>query len=435
MLNPVVSCVVYAIELLIAYVFYSRISEKRVSSRICFIGGLVLFELGSLLNLVFHNNPWVNYIASIFIKGFFAFSFFEIKLFPSVCYAIILELLNFALELIVVFVISAFTHMRPADFNTNYALLMLECSMNKTLFFLTSLVLSGIVKPKTVYAKIPSNLFFYPISVTVCLGMFWYICAQSGTSYNTQLLLAISSLIIFGSTILLFITYQHQVEANSEYIRMKSEYNRLQTEKSYFDILEQQNENLLIYAHDTKKHLAAIQALSDDPTINEYITKLSDQLKAYTKNCHSGNMMLDVMINKYVMDCAHRGIHFEYNVRSCNLKEMEDIDLVAILGNLMDNALTSAERSKQKSILLETTMRNGYSVLVVVNSCDTPPSTHGGSLITSKEDKKIHGFGLKSVSKSLAKYHGDFSWEYNADTRMFTMTAMIGECKNWSTLS
>ena len=236
MLNPIVSCVVYAIELLITYVFYSRISEKRVSSRICFIGGLVLFELGSLLNLAFHNNPWINYIVSIFIKAFFAFSLFEIKLFPSVCYAIILELLNFALELIVVFVISAFTHMRPADFNTNYALLMLECSMNKTLFFLTSLVLSGIVKPKTVYAKIPSNLFFYPISVTVCLGMFWYICAQSGTSYNTQLLLAISSLIIFGSTILLFITYQHQVEANSEYIRMKSEYDRLQTEKSYFDI-------------------------------------------------------------------------------------------------------------------------------------------------------------------------------------------------------
>lgn len=29
MLDPVVSCVVYAIELLIAYVFYSRISEKR----------------------------------------------------------------------------------------------------------------------------------------------------------------------------------------------------------------------------------------------------------------------------------------------------------------------------------------------------------------------------------------------------------------------
>ena len=267
------------------------------------------------------------------------------------CYAIILELLNFALELIVVFVISAFTHIHPADFNSNYALLMLECSMNKTLFFLTSLVLSGIVKPKTVYAKIPSNLFFYPISVTVCLGMFWYICAQSGTSYNTQLLLAISSLIIFGSTILLFITYQHQVEANSEYIRMKSEYNRLQTEKSYFDILEQQNENLLIYAHDAKKHLAAIQALSDDPTINEYIAKLSDQLKTYIKNCHSGNMMLDVMINKYVMDCAHRGIHFEYNVRSCNLKEMEDIDLVAILGNLMDNALTSAERSNPSNCL------------------------------------------------------------------------------------
>ena len=38
-----------------------------------------------------------------------------------------------------------------------------------------------------------------------------------------------------------------------------------------------------------------------------------------------------------------RNIHFEYDVKLCNLNEVEDIDLVAILGNLIDNAVSAAE--------------------------------------------------------------------------------------------
>ena len=59
---------------------------------------------------------------------------------------------------------------------------------------------------------------------------------------------------------------------------MKSELARLQTEQSYYQILEQQNQQLMIYAHDAKKHLAAIQALNDDPQIGNYVTALSQQL-------------------------------------------------------------------------------------------------------------------------------------------------------------
>ena len=132
----------------------------------------------------------------------------------------------------------------------------------------------------------------------------------------------------------------------------------------------------MVYAHDTKNHLSAIQSLNTDPAIERYIVALLDQLKTYTSNCHSGNMMLDVIINKYVLDCELRNIQFTYYVRSCNLVHVEDIDLVAILGNLMDNALTAAETSVKRFVSLETTIRNGYSVVVISNSCDTAPSNY-----------------------------------------------------------
>ena len=132
------------------------------------------------------------------------------------------------------------------------------------------------------------------------------------------------------------------------------------------------------------------------------------------------------MIHKYNVDCEMRGIRFEYDVKLCNLKELEDIDLVAILGNLVDNAITAAEKSERKTISLATAKRNSYSIIIISNSCDTPPKENSGKLVTTKSDREFHGFGLKSVKKTLKKYEGDFEWDYDEINRTFTITVMVG---------
>ena len=426
MLNPLVSCSVYAFEMLIIYVFFSRISDRKATVLKTFLIGILLFEAGSGFNLLFQNNLWINTAVSIAIRVLFCVLCFDVKPVLAACYSVVLVVLNFALELIAVFVISAITGTETIDYNSNLALLILECSTSKILFFATCLVMSHIIKPHSGFSKYQLNLFFFPLCSALCLMIFWFICTRDSVTYDIQLLLSVASVIIFGSTVLLFITYQHQLDAESEHLRVKSENERLQTEKSYYDILEQQNQQLMIYTHDTKNHLAAIQSLSTDPVINEYIAKLLNQLKDYSSNCHSGNKMLDVMINKFVIDCNRREIQFDYYLKSCNLKRLDDIDLVAILGNLMDNAITAAAKSNDKKISLETTQRNGYSVIIISNSCDSAPMIQGGQLVTSKDDKKLHGFGLKSVAKALKRYNGDFSWEYNELYHEFIVTVMIG---------
>lgn len=426
MLNPIVSSIVYAFDMLIIYIFFCRTSDKNTASAKCIFVGLVLFEFGSVCNLVFQNNLLVNTIVSIAIRFSFGILCFNIRPFQTIIYSIVLVVINFALELVSVLIFSTLSNADPVDYNTNLALLVIECSSCKILLFLTCILLSNVIVPNAKWSKHQLFLLFYPVSASFCLGIFWYICLQDSMAPHIPFLLAICSIIILGSTILLFITYQHQVEIDSERIRIKSENERLQTEKSYYDILDQQNQQLMVYAHDTKNHLSAIQALNTDPSIERYIVALLDQLKTYTSNCHSGNMMLDVIINKYVLDCERRNIDFTYYVKSCNLQQVDDIDLVAILGNLLDNALTAAEQAEKHFVTLETTTRNGYSVVVICNSCDAAPNTHGGSLVTAKEDKKLHGYGLKSVRKTLNKYHGDYSWEYTELEHTFVVTVMIG---------
>lgn len=131
------------------------------------------------------------------------------------------------------------------------------------------------------------------------------------------------------------------------------------------------------------------------------------------------------MLHKYIITCELRGIRFEYDIRSCNLSQLADIDLVAILGNLMDNAVSAAEQSEEKYISLSTCHRNSYSVIDLTNSCAAPPVQRGGRLLTTKTDKLSHGFGMKSVEKTIRKYQGDFNWDYHAGEKRFTATVML----------
>lgn len=425
MLNPYVSCIVYAFEMVITYIFLSRISEKKHSSVKCLLIGFLLFEIASLINLIGKNNILVNAVVAITVKAVFMYLFFQIRLLPCICYSITLEVLNFALELITIFSLSFFTKSNSTQVYNNLAFLLISCFTSKNLYFITCLILSGRISTRANSAGMPLRLFFYPISVTICLGIFWYICTLDEIGYTIQLLLSIASLIIFGSALLLFLTYQEQIDQNTEYINLKREYDRLTIEKSYYDILAQQNEDLMIYVHDAKKHLATIESLNCGSDISTYVKALSDQLNRYSQNCHSGNKLLDVMINKYDSNCKSCGISFSYDFRQYNFRNVADIDLVAILGNLMDNAITAASVSAKKEISLETNYRNAYGVLIISNSCDSAPIVKGDQLLSSKDTPQIHGYGLKSVSKTLKKYQGDMMWEFDDAKHIFTMTVMI----------
>ena len=109
MLNPYVSCLVYAFEMLIIYVFFSRISVRKGTVLKTFLIGILLFEAGAVINLLFQNNLWINTAVSIAIRILFCILCFELKPILAACYSVVLVVLNFALELISVLVISAIT--------------------------------------------------------------------------------------------------------------------------------------------------------------------------------------------------------------------------------------------------------------------------------------------------------------------------------------
>ncbi len=428
MLLIIAIIIAYIIEFISAHVFYSAAAEKKVKQSTCYLVGFGLFAVACTLNILINQTIWLNLIFYILSNVLYGYLCFNLNIKKSLFYGFILTLIGTIWEVFVEFFTMSLLEKEFFEYVYGDATsIFIACSC-KSLLYISVLILSRFVVKEGSF-KAPLSFFIYPLALMISLCIFFYVCAYCGVNSTGQMALAIISLILIVPTTLLFLIYQRNIEKENELFRLKNEMDKAETEKTYYDILDKQNQDLRIYAHDAKNHLAAIRSLNTNPEIDEYLNKITESLATYSKVSRSGNHSLDVIINRYVTECSIKDVKFTFDTRLKNLEYVEGYDLVTILGNLLDNALESAEKSEKREIALSTDYRNTYDVLIVTNSCDIFPKTSNNKLITTKDDKKLHGIGLKSVAKTLAKYNGDYDWEYDNQNKVFTATVMLSERK------
>lgn len=117
---------------------------------------------------------------------------------------------------------------------------------------------------------------------------------------------------------------------------------------------------------------------------------------------------------------------FRFDIKENNLRNLDYFDIVTILNNLFDNAVEAAKKSDNGYVSIVTNYRNNFSIIVITNSCSTQPEFNSsGELKTTKENPKLHGFGIKSVKNALKKYDGDLSLEYERESGEFIATVML----------
>lgn len=426
MLNIVPSILVYFLETLISYVFFSRVSKSKYNLWKSILIGSAIFFIGVIANILFQNSIFINTSTFSAISFLFSIICFDIKIKKALFYSVLSSAFMCATELIALFSISALFNIELTSYNDNTYILLADVLTSKFLYFITLLILSGIINKNQKTSKIPLSFYLFPTAVLSSLTMFWYILTTYQLSKNTMIVITCVSVFLFLSTILLFISYHYNAEKEQELLLLRQESEKLNTDLKYFDILENQNNNLRAYAHDTKNHLSAIRNLNTNSEIEMHLLKMSESLAQYSKVCHSGNHTLDVIVDKYVTECNINGVNFEFDIKNNNLSTIEPYDTVTILGNLLDNALEAAKTSTQKTVTFETDYRNDFSVIIISNSCDTNPILNGKTLpSTTKANKQLHGFGLKSVRNTLKKYNGDISFDYDNREKVFVVTVMV----------
>lgn len=427
MLRTFVLVAIYFFEMLVAYVFFIQQGDLKYKKWTGIAIGTGLFLSGLLVYSLFPTAAWLNGLYFMLINFLFGFLVFDIRWSRVLFGAVVLDILSTALEFVTISLL-AFLNTRDMEYHLqadNTAYFAILACMSKLLYFLCSMLLARLVQREKIRIRFPKVYYIYPFAVISVLLLVWHLYVSVEIPNYYLLFFSLICVFLLLSVILLFTSYQATVEKENTIRTLQSQAERSETEKRYYSVLEKQNESLRMYAHDAKKHLNAIRALNKDAQIDAYINQMSERLRAYSQVSGSGNRMLDVICGKYTAECENRHIELHMDFRSANFIYVEDFDLVTILGNLLDNAVEAAVNSQKREIFVRTMQKNNYDILVVENSCDTPPQVRNKKLVTTKANRSLHGLGLKSVSKVLAQYGGDYSWNYDEEKKQFCLTAML----------
>lgn len=169
--------------------------------------------------------------------------------------------------------------------------------------------------------------------------------------------------------------------------------------------------------HDFHNHIEALHRyLEKDKTAEavRYLEDLRSPIEAAAQPVWVGDEAVDYLLLSKITLAASREIQVNYDIEYPRHTNIRSVDLVAILGNLLDNALEAAEGTEENQRFINLTIRRINEMLIIKleNGCKSAPVLAGGELKTTKQDTGLHGWGLKSVRTAAEHYDGTVETEY-----------------------
>lgn len=183
--------------------------------------------------------------------------------------------------------------------------------------------------------------------------------------------------------------------------------------------------------HDFHNHIEALHRyLVKERTAEavQYLEGLRTPIEAVTQSVWTGDEAADYLLSSRQALAASREIQIRYHIEYPRHTNIRSVDLVAILGNLLDNAFEAVEGTEGNLRFVDLTVRRIHEMLIIklVNGCKAAPVIAEGEVKTTKQDKNLHGWGLKSIRTAAEYYDGTVETEYE-NNRFCTVVTLSFE--------
>ncbi|MER0122135.1 GHKL domain-containing protein [Streptococcus sp. ZJ93] len=215
------------------------------------------------------------------------------------------------------------------------------------------------------------------------------------------------------SGILLLLTQESQ--QYDRYLReeLVAIHNMFQLQYKQYQAYRENNDLISRKAHDLKHQLYIIQQEADKQKQQQYLQEMTVAIQHFEAKIETGNPVLDTILTQKNQYCLQNGINFTCIVQGQLLHFMDIMDISALFGNAIDNAIEAVEKISQPEQRLMTLKVSQHSQFIVIrldnyDTSDLDLST-GQFPRTSKKDKNLHGIGLKSMDFIVQKYGGNLT--------------------------
>lgn len=171
--------------------------------------------------------------------------------------------------------------------------------------------------------------------------------------------------------------------------------------------------------HDLKQHFQVALTMLHSGKINEavdYMEKYNDTvLDGISNKVFCDNDVVNYIINSKSKICSDRHIKIYIYIAN-EIPEFSDLDLCVLLGNALDNAIEGVSGEGSNEIYLELRNVDNFFMISVKNTIINSVLEDNPNLISTKNEKEVHGLGILSMKEVVQKYNGSIEF-YESDNK------------------
>lgn len=307
----------------------------------------------------------------------------------------------------------------------------------KAVFFLLvySVVFGGVYFFERNFSKFNSKMVVSKKEVLTALIIAFAVFGFSNigsllpdTPFGPQLplqIMFVKTLIDMEGFIILF-AYHMQIEDLGNRRELEMLRQMMEVQYASYCISKQSIDIVSRKYHDLKHQIALLRSEISNEEKLEYLGQMEREIKCFEVSVNTGNQVVDTVLTARNLQCQEQDIQLTNVVDGSCLGFMEPMDISALLGNALDNAIESVlkiEEPKKRLIHMSLSGKKEFIVFYVGNAYVGEIVFRRGLPQTDKEDKLYHGFGTKSIRDVAMKYGGAVTFE--AKDGWFEMKAVI----------
>lgn len=417
---------IYFIEALIIWQYGVRMFPSKYSKSTELLWGILLYTIPFALSLA--ENIWLNIFSFIIINFIYILVIFKSAWHIALFHSAIVTAIMGITEILCSTFFTQFTYAFFEDALLPQNLILLAM-VTKLTYHLALQIIASLfsIKNKTLsFLNLESSiLILIPFVTMIVMITFALICLSVPIPTPLTLLIGTCSILLLITNIVVFAIHNYTQEKHQRYVELQLQLQKEYDLSEYYKLLIEQHENQSILIHDIKKHLNSISLLNQQKNFEKielYINQIIHSSELDTRVQISDNEILNALLSRYIQKCQKKHIDFRSDIRKKSLHFLETNDLTALICNLMDNAFESASLQENSYIELHISRKENtpFTLLTLTNSCRTNPfSENDHKLYTRKKDVLRHGYGIKSITRIVEKYHGDIQMYYDEKSNEF----------------
>jgi len=212
--------------------------------------------------------------------------------------------------------------------------------------------------------------------------------------------------------VVIFLLYEMFVREEITNIDLTTRLQRLELESNYFKEIDAIHAEFRTWRHEYNNNMIALRKLiehNDNDKAIEYIDGMMQNPARDADILHTGNLVLDAVASSKLWIARSKGIDISVQAVYPESNNIENNDLCAIVGNLLDNAIEACLRIKEESInkfiVFSLLIKGKNMTISVSNSYEGILKKDGDHYLTDK-DRRFHGIGMQYVDSIVDKYQG-----------------------------